>query len=73
VRVVETKCIFSVVDMERTTRFYRDDIDAACEAVERGGGAIVSPPKARPDEGNIKLASIADPEGNEVSLSEAPR
>jgi predicted enzyme related to lactoylglutathione lyase len=73
VRVLETKCIVSVVDMERATRFYRDDIDAACEAVERGRGAIASPPKARPDEGNIELASITDPEGNEISLSEAPR
>jgi predicted enzyme related to lactoylglutathione lyase len=116
VRVIETKCIVSVADMERATHFYRDvfvadvrfsspwrsdlavagvsiglhggasgtrresglgfvvdDIDAACDAVERAGGAIVSPPRARPDEGDIKLASITDPEGNEISLSEAPR
>ena len=40
-RVIETKGIVSVADMERATRF--------------------------------KLASITDPEDNEISLSEAPR
>jgi predicted enzyme related to lactoylglutathione lyase len=114
-RVVETKCIVGVADMQRATRFYVDvfgadvafespwwseiriagvniglhggatgerhdsglgfvvdDLDGACAAVERAGGVIVSPPKERPGEG-VMLATITDPEGNEVSLSLSPR
>jgi predicted enzyme related to lactoylglutathione lyase len=111
VRVVETKCIVGVADMQRATRFYTnvfgadvefespwwseiriagvgiglhggatgerhdsglgfvvDDLDAACAAVEQAGGVIVSEPLERPGEG-VELATIADTEGNEVSLS----
>jgi predicted enzyme related to lactoylglutathione lyase len=51
--------------------FTVDDIDAACRAVEAAGGSIVTPPATRPDEGGVTLASIADTEGNQVSLSQA--
>jgi predicted enzyme related to lactoylglutathione lyase len=51
--------------------FVVDDLDAACSAVEHAGGAVVSPPKEREGEG-VTLATVADPEGNEVSLSQGP-
>jgi predicted enzyme related to lactoylglutathione lyase len=46
-----------------------DDIDAACEAVIGAGGNILKAPEHKPDEGDITLATIADTEGNELTLS----
>jgi predicted enzyme related to lactoylglutathione lyase len=45
-----------------------DDLDAACASVERTGGRIVKPPEHKPTEG-ITIATIADTEGNEFSLT----
>jgi len=45
------------------------DVDAACEQVAAHGGKIVSPPQAREGE-PIKLATVADTEGNQLMLTE---
>lgn len=45
------------------------DIDTACKEVEAGGGKIVSSPVERQDAG-IKLAELADTEGNGFSFSQ---
>ena len=45
------------------------NLDAACEEVVAGGGAIRTPPAARPGE-PIKLADVTDPEGNGFMMSE---
>lgn len=45
------------------------DIDTACQEIARGGGRVVKPPKARPGE-PIKLAQVADSEGNGFSLTQ---
>jgi len=50
--------------------FDGDDIDAACEAVECAGGAIVSAPVERKDE-DIKIATVADPDGNTFMFSQS--
>ncbi len=52
--------------------FQVDDLEAACAAVQQGGGRVVSPPKERPGEG-IRLATIEDPEKNRISLSQPTR
>jgi predicted enzyme related to lactoylglutathione lyase len=57
-------------DVETGLGFELDDIDAGCQAVERAGGRIVSPPTERPGEG-IRLATAADPEGNRFSLAQS--
>ncbi|MEK6261350.1 MAG: VOC family protein [Planctomycetota bacterium] len=44
-------------------------LDAACQRVAAGGGSIVEPPQSRPGE-PIRLAIVADPEGNEFYLTE---
>ena len=46
-----------------------DDIEAACAAARAAGGAVVREPEFKADEGGITLATIADTEGNELSLS----
>jgi predicted enzyme related to lactoylglutathione lyase len=45
-----------------------DDLDASCAAVTSAGGRIVKPPEHKPSEG-ITIATIADTEGNEFSLT----
>ena len=45
-----------------------DDMDAACQAVESAGGRVVKAPEARPEEG-ITIATVADTEGNEFSVT----
>ncbi len=45
------------------------DIEAACQEVARGGGRVVKAPLARPGE-PIKLAQVADSEGNGFSLTQ---
>jgi predicted enzyme related to lactoylglutathione lyase len=47
-----------------------DDLERAVVAVEKGGGRIVRPPEDRPGE-PIRLADVADPEGNVFQLTEA--
>ena len=49
--------------------FQVSDIDAACEDVVEGGGKILSGPSGRPGE-PIKLADLADTEGNRFMLSQ---
>ena len=43
--------------------FTVSDIDAVCQEVREGGGKVISEPTDRPGE-SIKLASLADTEGN---------
>ena len=49
--------------------FTVDDIEAACEAVVRGGGGIRSGPEDRDEEG-IYLAELVDAEGNGLMMSQ---
>jgi predicted enzyme related to lactoylglutathione lyase len=49
--------------------FETDDLDAACAAVEEGGGEVISPPVERTGEG-IRLAQCADTEGNRFTLAQ---
>ena len=48
--------------------FEVEDIDAACREVQEGGGQLLSGPVLRSGEG-IKLASLADTEGNGFSFA----
>src|SRR6476469_6886760 len=52
--------------------FEVDDLEAACKAVETGGGRVIEPPVDQPDEG-IRLAHVADPEGNVFTLGASAR
>ena len=52
--------------------FEVDDIDAACRTVTAHGGSVVRAPEVRPGEG-IRLATVADTEGNRLSLSQPSR
>ena len=45
-----------------------DDLDGACAAVARAGGAVVKAPEKRADAG-ITLAEVVDTEGNQFSLT----
>ena len=45
------------------------DIDDACQEVARGGGSVLRAPADREGE-QIKLAQVADPEGNGFSLTQ---
>ena len=45
------------------------DLDAACTHIQAHGGTIVEPPAQRPGE-PIKLATIADTEGNRLMLTQ---
>ena len=49
--------------------FTVDDIEAACDAVARGGGSVRSGPEDRGVEG-IFLAELTDPEGNGFMMSQ---
>ena len=49
--------------------FEVDDLEAACAEVEAHGGTVVMPPSDRPGE-PIRLADVADPEGNVVSVAQ---
>jgi predicted enzyme related to lactoylglutathione lyase len=49
--------------------FEVDNLEAACKRVAAAGGAIVTPPSDRPGE-PIRLADVADTEGNVFSLAE---
>jgi predicted enzyme related to lactoylglutathione lyase len=50
--------------------FEVDDLDAACKQVAAAGGTIVTAPRDRPGE-PIRLADVADTEGNVFSLAES--
>jgi lactoylglutathione lyase len=59
-------------DGERRTTglgFEVDDLEAACAAVEAAGGTVVMRPSDRPGE-SIRLADVADPEGNVLSVAQ---
>lgn len=45
------------------------DLDAACERVAEKGGSLINPPVSRPGE-PIKLATVADTEGNHLMLTQ---
>jgi predicted enzyme related to lactoylglutathione lyase len=49
--------------------FEVDDLDAACKQIVAAGGTIVTAPRDRPGE-PIRLADVADTEGNVFSLAE---
>jgi len=49
--------------------FQVEDLNAACEHIQAHGGSIVEPPAQRPGE-PIKLATIADAEGNHLMLTQ---
>ena len=46
-----------------------DDLDAACRHIADHGGSIIDPPMSRPGE-PIRLARIADTEGNRLMLTQ---
>ena len=48
--------------------FEVDDLEGACAAVREAGGEIVKPPADRPGE-PIRLAIVADTEGNRFSIA----
>jgi predicted enzyme related to lactoylglutathione lyase len=52
--------------------FEVDDLEGACDRAVRAGGAIVRPPEERPGE-PIRLAIVADPEGNRFSIAQPVR
>ena len=45
------------------------DIEASCREIVEGGGRVLEAPVDRPGEG-IRLASVADTEGNAFALSQ---
>ena len=49
--------------------FEVDDLDAALQRATEVGGRISSPPRDRPEE-RIKVAEIADTEGNLITVAE---
>ena len=56
-------------DADTGLGFQVDDLAGACEMVKAHGGKIVRPPEDRPGE-PIRLAIVADTEGNRFSLTE---
>jgi lactoylglutathione lyase len=49
--------------------FEVDDLDGALREVTRAGGRLTSPPRDRPAE-RIRLAQVADTEGNLLTVAE---
>jgi predicted enzyme related to lactoylglutathione lyase len=49
--------------------FEVDDVEGACAAVTAAGGSIVKAASDRPDE-RIRLADVADTEGNVLSIAQ---
>ena len=49
--------------------FEVDDLERACHEVKAAGGRVLKPPRDRPGE-PIRLAEVADPEGNQFSLAQ---
>jgi predicted enzyme related to lactoylglutathione lyase len=52
--------------------FEVDDLDGALRQVTRAGGRVTSPARDRPSE-RIRLAQVADTEGNLLTVAEARR
>ena len=49
--------------------FEVDDIDSAVSAVVAAGGRVISEPRERPQE-RIRLAEVADSEGNRITVAQ---
>ena len=49
--------------------FEVDDLETAVQSVTEAGGRVTSPPKEQPAEG-IRLAQVADTEGNLLSVTQ---
>jgi predicted enzyme related to lactoylglutathione lyase len=59
----------SGADTQTGLGFEVDDLDAAIQQASNTGGRVTSPPRDRPAEG-IRIAEIADTEGNRLSIAE---
>jgi lactoylglutathione lyase len=59
----------SGTDTQTGLGFEVDDLDAAIQQASDAGGRVTSPPRDRPAEG-IRIAEIADTEGNRLSVAE---
>jgi predicted enzyme related to lactoylglutathione lyase len=59
-------------DRDTGLGFEVDDLDAALATATSLGGRITDPPRERPGEG-IRIAQLADPEGNILSVAEPTR
>ena len=59
-------------DSDTGLGFEVDDLDAALEAATSLGGRITDAPRERPGEG-IRIAQLADTEGNILSVAEPTR
>jgi predicted enzyme related to lactoylglutathione lyase len=59
----------SGADTQTGLGFEVDDLDAAIQQASDAGGRVTSPIRDRPDEG-IRIAEIADTEGNRLSVAE---
>lgn len=49
--------------------FEVDDVDAAVSEIQAAGGLVLKPVEDKADEG-IRLAIVADPEGNHISIAQ---
>ena len=49
-----------------------DELEATCALVTAAGGSVVKPPEHKPQEG-ITIATVADTEGNQFSLTLAQK
>jgi predicted enzyme related to lactoylglutathione lyase len=59
----------SGADTQTGLGFEVDDLDIAIKQAADAGGRVTSPPRDRPAEG-IRIAEIADTEGNRLSVAE---
>jgi predicted enzyme related to lactoylglutathione lyase len=59
-------------DSETGLGFEVDDLDGARRDATAAGGRVTSPPRDRPGEG-IRIAEVADPEGNIIAVAEPTR
>ena len=59
----------SGADTQTGLGFEVDDLDAAIQQASDAGGSVTSSPRDRPAEG-IRIAEIADTEGNRLSVAE---
>jgi predicted enzyme related to lactoylglutathione lyase len=49
--------------------FEVDDLDGAVSAVAAAGGRVIAEPRERPEE-RIRLAEVADSEGNRIAVAQ---
>jgi lactoylglutathione lyase len=59
----------SGADTQTGLGFEVDDLDAALQRAGDAGGKVTSPPRDRPGEG-IRIAEVADTEGNHLYVAE---